>query len=239
MAKAFCVFLIILLVSRPLSREDPIELIVWNVGQGQWATIIADNICWHLDMGGEFAPWGEIIGRCRQRLNVISLSHWDMDHIGFAPRAKIHLANLCLLNEPLGEASKHKQTLLRGIPRCPIPSPFSQWANPAGRSANAKSWVVTWRGVLAPGDSPRDQEKTWIHRLTGLSQVHYLILGHHGSRTSTSIELLHALSHLKLAVSSARQQRYGHPHPEVVQELSRAHVPLLRTEEWGSIHLFL
>jgi len=239
MAARVCVFLLVFLLGTYASRDSPPELIVWNVGQGQWATIIDDQACWHIDMGGEFAPWKEIRALCRTRENRISLSHWDMDHIGFAGGARSQLPNLCLINAPEGPASVKKESLVLSLPRCGVPSPYTQWSNPKGKTANAKSWVVLWRGVLAPGDSPRDQEKLWTRHLEGLEKVRFFILGHHGSRTSTSVELLQRLTHVKLAIASSRFRRYGHPHEEVVRELDHARIPLLRTEEWGTIHMRL
>lgn len=239
MAARYGVFLLVFLIGSMGSLEYLPELIVWNVGQGQWVTIIDDQACWHLDMGGEFAPWAEIAKLCRRRPNRISLSHWDNDHIGFTRKARGQLPDLCVLNAPLGPASPRKQELIAPLPLCEGPSPWTQWGNLTGKTANAKSWVVQTHGVLAPGDSPRDQERVWIHHMGDLAAVNILILGHHGSRTSTSRELLNSLPKLKFAVSSARLRRYGHPHQEVVNLLQEKHIPLLRTEEWGTIHVQL
>ena len=67
MAALVGVFLLVFLIGSQGARESRPELIVWNVGQGQWATVIDETACWHLDMGGEFAPWQEIMGACRKR----------------------------------------------------------------------------------------------------------------------------------------------------------------------------
>jgi competence protein ComEC len=239
MAAQAGIFLIAFFFGTLGSRDVPPELIVWNVGQGQWATIDDGEICWHLDMGGEFAPWKQIRARCREKENRVSLSHWDSDHLVFLGPSRSHLPNLCLLNRPEGRGSPRKEALLDAVPVCGARSPFAQWSAPAGRSANDKSRVVLWRGVLAPGDSTRAEEKKWLHELPGLESTRLLILGHHGSRTSTSTALLRRLKNLRVAIASARRRRYGHPHAEVVNELIEARVPLLRTEEWGAIHFRL
>jgi len=238
MAARLCVFALVSLIGTMSATELRRELIVWNVGQGQWVTFVEGGMCWHVDMGGEFAPWPEIQHLCRARENVVSLSHWDRDHISFAGAARTRLPHICLLNRPEGVSSVNKSRMIDALPHCTFHSPFAQWSDPAGKTANAKSWVVEWHHVLAPGDSPRGEEARWIWHLP-LDQVTILVLGHHGSRTSTSPELLAHLPALREAVSSARFRRYGHPHVEVVEELRRAHVPLLRTEEWGTIHFAL
>lgn len=239
MAARLSVFLLVSLLGTLGSHDVNPELIVWNVGQGQWVTLLDDQACWHLDMGGEFAPWQEIMRRCRFLPNRVSLSHWDMDHIGFIGSARIKLPDLCLINAPVGRASPHKEALIAPLPHCAGASPFAQWADPLGKTSNEKSWVILWREILAPGDSPRNEEKKWLHQLSGLSSVRFFILGHHGSRTSTSLELLGSLPKVEMAISSARFKRYGHPHPEVVRDLHRLRIPLLRTEEWGTIHIRL
>lgn len=239
MAARAGVFLLVSLLGTMGSVEFSPELIVWNVGQGQWVTVIDEEACWHIDMGGEFAPWREIIPLCRGRANRVSLSHWDSDHIVFVGAARAQLPDLCLINAPEGRGSWRKEKLIEAIPHCDFPSPFTQWSDPSGKTPNAKSWVVNWRGFLAPGDSPRAEEKKWVKELGGLSSVRVLILGHHGSRTSTSDLLLNSLPALQMAVASQRKRRYGHPHQEVVQALARKHIPLLLTEDWGTIHLRL
>lgn len=71
--------------------------------------------------------------------------------------------------------------------------------------------------------------------MTDLKSVRVLALGHHGSRTSTSKDLLKELPNLKLAIASARKRRYGHPHRETVEALGKFKVPILSTEDWGNI----
>jgi competence protein ComEC len=239
MAARFGVFCIAYVLGSLLTADIPPELIVWNVGQGQWVTMVDGQGCWHIDMGGEFAPWKKIRETCRARDNRISLSHWDTDHIGFAGKARSQLPNLCLINAPVGRASPHKEALIYSLPRCAGHSPFTQWSDLSGKTANDKSWVVLWHRVLLPGDSTRTEEKKWMHHMPGLEAARIFVLGHHGSRTSTSQELLNSLKNIRVAIASARFRRYGHPHAEVVRELFRAHVPLLRTEEWGTIHMRL
>jgi competence protein ComEC len=43
---------------------------------------------------------------------------------------------------------------------------------------------------------------------------------------------------LRVAVASARERRYGHPHQETELILRKFRVPLLRTEDWGNIHFW-
>lgn len=87
--------------------------------------------------------------------------------------------------------------------------------------------------ALFPGDSPRAQEKRWFPQAPLDTRI--LVLGHHGSRTATSHQLVARLRHLKMAIASARFKKYGHPHIETKARLKQAHVPLLKTEDWGHL----
>jgi competence protein ComEC len=215
------------------------ELIVWNVGQGQWVTIVTQDACWHFDMGGEKANWRRIMAICRKRENRVSLSHWDMDHISFVSRARTALPRICRLNTPLGPAKNKKRRMVERLPECTEPVPFHFWEDAAMSTTNGLSRVVQWKGVVMPGDSSRREEKIWIYRLAGLGESKILVLGHHGSHTSTSRALLERLPKLRMAIASARYSRYGHPHRRVIQDLEDFKIPLLRTEEWGTIHIEL
>lgn len=62
-----------------------------------------------------------------------------------------------------------------------------------------------------------------------------LKLGHHGSRTSSSILWLEKVSPQITIISADKNNRYGHPHKEVLDRLSTLHIPFLSTAEIGNI----
>jgi competence protein ComEC len=236
-----CVFLIIFLLGSSLSIETQRWLIVWNVGQGQFVTMTDERGCWHFDIGGEFAPWTAVMSECRGRRNFVSLSHWDWDHVGMVGTAARFLPNACLLLPPPGENGKspRKMRQLKNLRACHETAPFSSWTGSLHSSTNASSRVVYWQQVLVPGDSPIDQEKLWIHSFKNLERARILILGHHGSQTSTGKDLLKALTSVRLAIASSRHRRYGHPHMKTQNALRARAIPLLTTEEWGTIRVEL
>ena len=239
MAARAWIFAVVSLLGCRSAVETPSELIVWNVGQGQWVTVVDEQACWHFDMGGEFAPWSAILAKCRSRSNRVSLSHWDWDHIGFVSRAKMHLPDMCLLDPPLGVANERKTRTIRAVPNCTSKRPFESWSDAEGNTANSLSRVTSWLGVVTPGDSTTAEERLWASKMKTLAGARVLIAGHHGSRTSTSDFLLSRLPGLRLAIASQRKRRYGHPHPDVVKRLFRHRIPLLLTEDWGTIRMKL
>lgn len=213
-------------------------LVVWNIGQGQWVTAINDSTCFHFDTGGEFFPWKKLRNFCGHQENQISLSHWDSDHIN-GLKSWPRTWNTCLAIKPLGKASARKTQLLSRFADCPLKTDFltqtRAW-HPSliAKDTNSNSHVIKFETVLLPGDSPRQQEKIWKDQ-TWIRNTKILVLGHHGSKTSTSAELIASLPHLRMAIASARWARYKHPHPATIAILQRYRIPLLRTEDWGNI----
>lgn len=247
--RALVVFGLIFFKIKP--AETPVYVdkwVIWNIGQGLWVTHVLSDECRHYDMGGEAGSFKTVKKRlilaCGKKLNRLHLSHWDYDHYLNIPFAARTLPRLCWQSFPARTPAKKSvgQVLALRLPACP-PKPslrpesaVRRWRPPAEAKGNESSGVYLESAVLLPGDSPLRQERLWVPVLAdGLSSVQVLILGHHGSRTSTGEPLLRRLPALRLAVASARYARYRHPHPQVRARLHAAHIPLLRTEDWGHI----
>lgn len=64
-----------------------------------------------------------------------------------------------------------------------------------------------------------------------------LKLGHHGSRTSSAIEFLQTVKPTLALISAGKNNRYGHPHPEVLNRLNYLNIPYLSTIDKGTICL--
>lgn len=62
-----------------------------------------------------------------------------------------------------------------------------------------------------------------------------LKLGHHGSRTSSSILWLKKVSPEIAIISVDKGNKYGHPHKELLDRLSFLHIPFLSTADIGNI----
>ncbi|MYE07864.1 MAG: hydrolase [Oligoflexia bacterium] len=231
------------------SQDKKTELIIWYVGQGQMVTYSDIKTCIHFDMGGEFFPIKKLVKECGQKENKVFFSHWDWDHINFTKRAWKRLPFFCRLNTPGGKGTEKKQNFLSLIPFCKKASlqaskklfrevvfPIDQNKDKNTTDANKYSRVVILKNkVLIPGDSPGSSEKLWFKKIK--APITILVVSHHGSRYSTTPQLLRQLPYLKLAVASARKKRYGHPHPLVKKRLGRRGVSLLSTEEFNHIHI--
>ncbi|MGE0762013.1 MAG: hydrolase [Bdellovibrionales bacterium] len=247
MAKKILILFLLLsfisLTPHPLAHGLRARFVVWNVGQGQWVSRIEDRFCLHFDAGGEYSPLLLVRQHCAGKTNLFFFSHWDWDHLSFASSAHFRLSPACILNLPPGVAAFKKQKILNRFQVCE--SRLRQ--NLVGRAlylvdrpsvqssrANDLSQVIRFKGWLIPGDAPIRNERLWAHRLSPDS-VRILLLGHHGSQTSTSNLLLNRLSQIRQAIASSRRQRYGHPHIAVKKRLHAQAIPLVSTEEWGHL----
>ena len=219
--------------------------IIWNIGQGQWVTHVTSEHCLHYDVGGEIGTFNSIkanlIKTCSDKKNHIFLSHWDLDHFVHIPQLAKTFQNVCWQSRP--PLNNKNNAYIRQVTSLKIPYcmdqflKLHQWQPQTGTSTNDLSWVQFENGFLLPGDSTKKAEKNWANNFKIILETKVLVLGHHGSRTSTSAILLNKLPHLQMAIASARKAKYGHPHQEVLQRLQKKKTPVLKTEDWGSIWL--
>lgn len=88
---------------------------------------------------------------------------------------------------------------------------------------------------LFTGDAPQSIER-YLAALDGegiASDV--LKVGHHGSKTSTDEVFLGAVDPMYAVISAGNDNRYGHPHEEVIDRLTRFGAAILKTSERGTI----
>lgn len=87
---------------------------------------------------------------------------------------------------------------------------------------------------LITGDAEADSEAEICS--TGLlSDCDVYVMGHHGSGTSTSWELLQTAVPEYAVLSCGAGNSYGHPHVESMEKLQAMDISLLRTDKQGTI----
>ncbi|MGE7601153.1 DNA internalization-related competence protein ComEC/Rec2 [Peribacillus sp. NPDC097675] len=89
------------------------------------------------------------------------------------------------------------------------------------------SWLFT-------GDMGESGEKELIDTYPQL-RVDILKVGHHGSKTSSSIPFLEQLHPKAAIISVGKENRYGHPHDQVMETMEENKVNVFRTDEDGAI----
>lgn len=87
---------------------------------------------------------------------------------------------------------------------------------------------------LLTGDMEENLEN-YLSSLGGDIKSDVLKVGHHGSLTSTSEKFLGWVNPDYAVVSVGKKNKYGHPRKEVIGRLARFEIPILRTDEKGTI----
>ncbi|RJG26187.1 ComEC/Rec2 family competence protein [Paenibacillus thiaminolyticus] len=96
--------------------------------------------------------------------------------------------------------------------------------------------------MLLTGDVEAGGERRMLAGAAGperLPPVDVYKVAHHGSRTSSTPEWVEAIWPAAGVISLGRNNRYGHPHPNVLATLERAQVHVLRTDWDGEIQFRL
>jgi len=116
--------------------------------------------------------------------------------------------------------------------------PEPEWERQRVRNDDSVVLEVTYGhvAVLLLGDVSAGIERSLVPQLTP-APVRILKVAHHGSRTSTSQELLDAWRPQVALISAGRGNAFGHPAPDVLARLEGAGARVLRTDRDGEITL--
>lgn len=199
------------------------------------------------------------------RLDVLVLSHADLDHAGgmrsvLAARPvtqsyssfdivaylkrEAALLGMPLQLPPLPQATSRCRDgaswQVDGVQFdfvWPLASAPEVGSKSSSRIRNAQSCVLRIRGryhyALLTGDIGQAQEIEIVERDVGPIDV--LLAAHHGSRSSSSAELVAHAGPGHVIAQAGRWNRYGHPHPLVQRRWQRAGAQFWRTDLHGAI----
>lgn len=94
--------------------------------------------------------------------------------------------------------------------------------------------ILGWK-VLLTGDVEKEGESVLLEE--GLKRTDILKAAHHGSKNSTSEEFLKLVRPELTIISCGKNNRYGHPHQEVLERLQKYGNKIKRTDQQGAIVL--
>ncbi|MDF2633364.1 MAG: internalization-related competence protein ComEC/Rec2 [Pelosinus sp.] len=107
-----------------------------------------------------------------------------------------------------------------------------------GHSSNEVSSVMQVRygkySFLFTGDLPAEGEEEMIWRGKDISSV-VLKVGHHGAKTSSSVEFLKEVNPEYAVISVGANNSFGHPHEDTINRLLAQHSIIYRTDQQGAI----
>ena len=116
--------------------------------------------------------------------------------------------------------------------------PLPDWERRRVRNDDSVVLEIVYRdvAVLLTGDISAEVERAILPTLTR-SSTRVLKVAHHGSRTSSSLELLSEWRPQYALISAGRGNTFGHPTPEVLSRLDAIGATVLRTDLHGQITL--
>ena len=88
--------------------------------------------------------------------------------------------------------------------------------------------------ALITGDMSGESEKELLAH-ADLPDIDLLVAGHHGSRDSTTGELLERVRPELAVISAGKGNSYGHPAPETLERLDGVGALIYRTDLQGTV----
>ena len=85
------------------------------------------------------------------------------------------------------------------------------------------------------GDIEKEDEDELIEIYGHKLEADVMMAPHHGSHTSSTLELIQAVSPQYTVISSGQGNKYGHPHRDVLDRYMKLNIPILRTDQKGTI----
>ncbi len=245
----------------PLERPAPgrFELLAADVGQG---TAVLVRTATHLlvyDAGPQYTRESDagqrillplLRARGETRIDTLLLSHRDADHVGGAAAllAALPVGELLSSLEPGHALLAHAPAARRceagqawdwdGVRFELLQPPARAYddgaARPNGLSCLLKATAADGRAVLLAGDIERAQELELAATQPAALRSDVLIAPHHGSRTSSTAELLAAVAPHTAVFQAGYRNRYGHPAADVLARYRRAGIAIVTSPRCGA-----
>ncbi|QIL81258.1 DNA internalization-related competence protein ComEC/Rec2 [Diaphorobacter sp. HDW4A] len=239
------------------------DLLAIDVGQGQSVLVRTAHHSLLYDAGPMYSADSDagervvlpLLRAMGERLDMLMLSHRDADHTGGAPAVLAEQTQAQLM-----ASVEVGHRLWQGRPHNPcVAGHVWQWdgvrfevlhptlevatqlrdGSSAMPKSNAMSCVLRitdTHGIsaLLAGDIEQAQEKALLAR-DALAPVSWLLVPHHGSKTSSSAAFLDTLRPGAAVVQSGYRNRFGHPAEEVMQRYRERQIPVLTTPVCGAV----
>lgn len=235
---------------------------VVRTGRGRWILFDAGPAFGGRDAGRDIVvPLLRRYGA--RRVDLFVLSHPDLDHVGGfeAIHESVPVFRVLDSGHPIPKASyarflaRAEDEGIRWLPAATgdsftldnvtvrVLGPGHERASDdPGARANETSLLLRvsiGRAMVYvnTGDATMGDERALLSTWEADSlRANLLKVGHHGSRTASASEFLSAVRPELAVVSAGRGNAYGHPHPAVLERLSRAGIPRVwRTDREGTL----
>lgn len=195
-------------------------------------------------------------GKGITKIDKLILTHADSDHVEGAEEVlqeievkEIHITPSSykekVMNELLMEAESRKIPIIEQISnrswKVDDITFTYLWPKETTYEGNNDSLVLYMSmnqfDALFTGDLEKVGEQIIVKEYPDLSKIDVLKAGHHGSKTSSSEEFIGKLQPSLTIFSAGENNRYGHPHQEVVERFDAYDLTTLTTSEVGTIEV--
>lgn len=187
-----------------------------------------------------------------KKLNLLVLSHGDMDHLGESFHIiKNFKVDKVLFNEGVFNYNEKKLIKLLNAKHIEYEVCYQDnyykynhitlYSLNSDLSDENDSSIVLYSKInnttfLFTGDGSMKSEE-YILKNYDLPKVDILKVGHHGSKTSTSENLIKKIKPKIALISAGIDNKFNHPNQETIDTLEKYNVDILQTKELGSILL--
>ena len=232
------------------------ELLAFDIGQGSAVLVRTATQSLLYDAGPRYSRESDaghrvlvpVLRALGERPGWLVLSHSDTDHTGGARALLASQPQMQVLS-----SLDPGHSLLRGQPSHVSCRAGQRWRwdgvdfeilhpseHDAGRlrKPNALSCILRISGAaglgsaLLTGDIEAAQEAELVER--GLPKTDWLMVPHHGSRTSSSPALLDAVQPSWAVVQAGYRNRFGHPAAQVLERYHARGIPVIETTRCGA-----
>lgn len=234
-------------------RMDHYRVTVLDVGQGQCILIQKGDQHYMVDCGGDSgaiaadAASRMLLSQGVTSLDGLILTHYDKDHTNGVENlmTQIHVEKLYLPDTEEDHATRES---LSGKENVQWVSQDTSWEVSGLRvslytgekvqDSNESGLCILFQtencDILITGDRSISGERALL-RKTGLPRLELLVVGHHGSKSSTSIDLLSKTRPQTAVISVGENNYYDMPSGEVLDRLDAFDIPVWRTDLQGTM----
>jgi len=229
-----------------------------DVGQGDSILIWSQDNAVLID-GGDVRQGNTVLGYLRRagitRLDYVIATHPHSDHIGGLVAVLNQMEVGYVLMPDVIHTTNTYENFLSVIENNDISvmvPEVGDWIvaglielnilalQPANRNINDASIIVRLvykeRSFLFTGDAEAHSERMIIASRQDIKSD-VLKIGHHGSRTSTTEGFLDAVAPMVAVIQVGGGNRFGHPHPDIIERLTDRGIIIYRTDEMGTIFI--